>query len=242
MSSTALVRSNASLMFPALEEEARTAVEGKIVREILYGCRENVDFVHEVYRQAFLLSFSHSPAIKKVITVYKDWIQMNVPELPPFLLEPLTMDKEREDFRNVMEGKMSTDSLDSSRAAMAQREAMAIRAGLQNVLQVFVTNAANVFLLEVSSEYPILLEEQVEMCKRVLNIYRWVWKECGSQVLFQHLRVVPTVLLPRSQQQVHGDEREDGCSYVGAAPLYPSANHPANVARDTAEEEGGYVR
>ena len=46
------------------------------------------------------------------------------------------------------------------------------RAGLQNLLQLFVTNAANVFLLEVSPEYPILLEEQVEMCKRVLNIYR----------------------------------------------------------------------
>jgi hypothetical protein len=48
------------------------------------------------------------------------------------------------------------------------------RAGLQNLLQLFVTNAANVFLLEVSPEYPILLEEQVEMCKRVLNIYRSV--------------------------------------------------------------------
>jgi hypothetical protein len=47
------------------------------------------------------------------------------------------------------------------------------RAGLQNLLQLFVTNAANVFLLEVSPEYPILLEEQVEMCKRVLNIYRY---------------------------------------------------------------------
>ena len=37
-----------------------------------------------------LLGFNHSPAIKKVITVYKDWIYMNVPELPPFLLEPLS--------------------------------------------------------------------------------------------------------------------------------------------------------
>ena len=51
---------------------------------------------------------------------------------------------------------------------------MAVRAGLQNVLQLLVTNAANVFLLEVSPEYPILLEEQVEMCKRVLNIYRYM--------------------------------------------------------------------
>lgn len=117
---------------------------------------------------------------------------MNVPELPPFLLEPLNIDKEREDFRNVMQvnvisqtflkktksknpllqGKISTDSLDSARLLQANRDNMHIRAGLQNVLQIFVTNAANVFLLEVSSEYPILLEEQVEMCKRVLNIYR----------------------------------------------------------------------
>ena len=66
----------------------RNTIEGNMVRDILYGSRENVNFVHEVYRQAFLLSFSHSPAIKKVISVYKDWIQMNVSELPPFLLEP----------------------------------------------------------------------------------------------------------------------------------------------------------
>ena len=49
----------------------RTIVEGNLVRDILYGSRENVNFVHEVYRQSFLLSFSHSPAIKKVISVYK---------------------------------------------------------------------------------------------------------------------------------------------------------------------------
>lgn len=45
---------------------------------------------------------------------------------------------------------------------------------LQNVLQMFITNAANVFLLEVSAEYPLLLEEQVDTCKRVLNIYRYM--------------------------------------------------------------------
>ena len=53
-------------------------LEGGLVREILYGTRHNVNFIHEVFRQAFLLSFSHSPAMKRVITVYKDWIQMNV--------------------------------------------------------------------------------------------------------------------------------------------------------------------
>merc|ERR1719219_2562910 len=151
----------------------RTIVEGNLVRDILYGSRENVNFVHEVYRQAFLLSFSHSPAIKKVISVYKDWIQMNVSELPPFLLEPppSSIEREREELLQAMAGKIS-DSLDST--SYLYKDQLSVRAGLQNVLQIFVTNAANVFLLEVSPEYPILLEEQVEMCKRVLNIYRYM--------------------------------------------------------------------
>ena len=38
--------------------------------------------------------------------------------------------------------------------------------------QVFVTNSANVFLLEPANELKMLLEEHVDMCKRVLNIYR----------------------------------------------------------------------
>ena len=60
------------------EEGGKGTLEGQLVREVLYGTRHNVNFVHEVYRQSFLLSFSHSPAMKRVITVYKDWIQMNV--------------------------------------------------------------------------------------------------------------------------------------------------------------------
>ena len=47
---------------------------------------------------------------------------------------------------------------------------LAVRAGLQNVLQIFVTNAANVFLLEVSPEYPILLEEQVTISLITINL------------------------------------------------------------------------
>lgn len=105
---------NQSMSFTPYEESTRNTIEGDFVRGILYGSRENVNFVHEVYRQSFLLSFSHSPAIKKVISVYKDWIQLNVPELPPFLLEPLSVDKGREDFMNAMHGKplISSDSAD----------------------------------------------------------------------------------------------------------------------------------
>lgn len=58
------------------EDSAVSAI--MLVREVLYGNRDNVNFVHELYRQAFLLDFNHAGAIRKAIAVYKDWIQMNV--------------------------------------------------------------------------------------------------------------------------------------------------------------------
>lgn len=42
------------------------------------------------------------------------------------------------------------------------------------MLQLFMTHAASVFLQEVSSHVPSLLEQQTEACKRVLNIYRYM--------------------------------------------------------------------
>merc|ERR1719192_623439 len=149
-------------------------LEGQLVREILYGTRHNVNFIHEVFRQAFLLAFSHSPAMKRVITVYKDWIQMNVQELPPFLLEPSYLERSDENYYKSDEALEGVLSARGRKDSYLYRDQMNVRAGMQNVLQLFVTNAANVFLLEVSPEYPILLEEQVEMCKRVLNIYRYM--------------------------------------------------------------------
>ena len=38
--------------------------------------------------------------------------------------------------------------------------------------QVFLTNSANVFLLEPCQDVPKLLDNQVEVCKGVLSIYR----------------------------------------------------------------------
>ena len=37
---------------------------------------------------------------------------MNVPELPPFLLEPLAVDREREEFMKAMAGKSSMSEYD----------------------------------------------------------------------------------------------------------------------------------
>lgn len=49
-----------------------------VVRDVLNSSRDYINFTHEILRQAFLLPFSHSAVIRRVITVYKNWIQMNV--------------------------------------------------------------------------------------------------------------------------------------------------------------------
>lgn len=51
-----------------------------------------------------------------------------------------------------------------------------LRAGAQKVLRVFFCNSASVFLLvqqKNDGNSAALLEEQVDICKRVLNIYRY---------------------------------------------------------------------
>lgn len=48
------------------------------------------------------------------------------------------------------------------------------RGFIQNVLQIFITQVASVFMSWVPVGSPVLLEEQVDICKRVLNIYRYM--------------------------------------------------------------------
>ncbi|KZC06326.1 Ral GTPase-activating protein subunit alpha-2 [Dufourea novaeangliae] len=166
-------------------QEDSTVSAVTLVREVLYGNRDNVNFVHELYRQAFLLDFNHAGAIRKAIAVYKDWIQMN--ELPPFMLEPLDSHKERdlEDTlkkdgndmdKSPSESYRQTRLRNDSYLGAIHRENLFIRAGLQNVLQIFITQASNVFFLEYSglNASMTLLEEQTDSCKRVLNVYRYV--------------------------------------------------------------------
>ncbi|XP_043254930.1 probable Rho GTPase-activating protein CG5521 isoform X7 [Colletes gigas] len=166
-------------------QEDNTVSAVTLVREVLYSNRDNVNFVHELYRQAFLLDFNHAGAIRKAIAVYKDWIQMS--ELPPFMLESLDSHKERdldETFKkdtndidkSPSESYRQTRLRNDSYLGAIHRENLFIRAGLQNVLQVFITQASNVFFLEHSgpNASPTLLEEQTDSCKRVLNVYRYV--------------------------------------------------------------------
>jgi len=156
----------------------------QIVRDVLYSTRDTVNFVHESYRQAFLLNFtskSQIDSMKLTIGMYRDWMSTSTP--PPFLMEP-------------EDGSSAGSSLDSTGAptrpqrlrtdsylGAISKENLMIRAGMQNILQVFVTNAVNVFMITTSHLNMYLpskskedattpLDEQTEICKRVLNIYR----------------------------------------------------------------------
>ncbi|XP_076041404.1 ral GTPase-activating protein subunit alpha-2 isoform X2 [Oratosquilla oratoria] len=190
-----------------VNEDYAQGEDGLMVRDILFSARDNINFVHELFRQALCLSFRYCGAMKAVIVCYKDWIQMNVPEMPPFMLEPMESSSPRDDYTSGS-GAESDSSSSSSRRLRndsylgAVHKDIHIRAGLQNVLQVFVTSAANVFLLEVSPDYPRLLDEQVELCKLVLNIYRYmVMNTRMEQKTWEQLLIV---LLHVTSQTLNG--------------------------------------
>ncbi|XP_076268274.1 putative Rho GTPase-activating protein CG5521 isoform X2 [Rhynchophorus ferrugineus] len=143
----------------------------QIVQDVLCCNRDNVNFIHEIYRQALLLNFTHVVAVRKIIQVYKDLIQGNMAELPLYVLEPPDdLVRSQQDSDNGRTGRLRNDSY----LGAIHKENLLVRAGMQNLYQLFMTHAANVFLLEVNSNIPKLLEEQTDACKRVLNIYRYM--------------------------------------------------------------------
>jgi hypothetical protein len=127
-----------------------TPLEYNIIRITFNSSRTYVNLIHSLFKEAFLLPFSHAMTMRKVITVYRHWIYRTT-SIPLFIEEPLTY---------------NNNSLNNGRED--------VRAGISNLLRVFVSVASNVFLLEVPPDKPLMLEEQVDMCKRVLNIYRYM--------------------------------------------------------------------
>ncbi|XP_035704350.1 ral GTPase-activating protein subunit alpha-1 isoform X3 [Folsomia candida] len=153
-----------------------------IAKDVILGSRSNINFLHEVFRRALLMNFVHTVAIRRVICVYKDWIQMNVPELPVFMLEPEEGDSEAVVAGNLdsPKNRLRTDSYYGAVGINAnnnREEYLShLRSGAQKVLQVFFCNSASVFLLFQIPKHEAamaFLEEQVDICKRVLNIYRY---------------------------------------------------------------------
>lgn len=152
-----------------------------IVQDVLWATRENVNFVCETYRQAFLLGFSSPSEIQatdSVTHVIKEWITVEQRDFPPFFVDA-TPPVQTYGNNSVA----TTDVSPPPRRDTMAKDHWLIPAGTQNVLQVLVTNAANVFMVQTEflatpkshtsgGREKSPLDEQTEICKCVLNIYR----------------------------------------------------------------------
>ncbi|XP_060243495.1 ral GTPase-activating protein subunit alpha-1 isoform X4 [Meriones unguiculatus] len=228
--STLTEREPSSSSLCSIDEEHLTDIE--IVRRVFSSKRSNVNFVTEIFRQAFLLPICEAAAMRKVVKVYQEWIQQE--EKPLFMQEPEEVvitssdvpcsenvtdhdipiedgeKREEENGTNISEHVRNSswtkngsyqDAFHVSEEATEQN----IQAGTQAVLQVFIINSSNIFLLEPANEIKNLLDEHTDMCKRILNIYRYMVvqvsmdKKTWEQMLLVLLRVTESVLKMSSQ-------------------------------------------
>ncbi|KAM6208067.1 ral GTPase-activating protein subunit alpha-2 isoform 6-T6 [Sarcoramphus papa] len=216
--------SNSSLC--SIEEQHRTVYE--MVQRILLSTRGYVNFVNEVFRQAFLLPPSDISATRKVVKVYQKWI---LQEKPVFMEEPDKKEDSQDAVVNLEDSPVQTDgkhlSSDHSghkrssswgrtysftsavnRGCILEDEDKNVKAGAQAALQVFLTNSANVFLLEPCVEVPVLLKEQVDACKAVLSIFRRMIMELSmnkktwEQMLQILLRITEAVMQKPKENQI----------------------------------------
>uniref|UniRef100_A0A673BWM1 Rap-GAP domain-containing protein n=1 Tax=Sphaeramia orbicularis TaxID=375764 RepID=A0A673BWM1_9TELE len=189
----------------SIEEEHRHVYD--MVHGILLSTRDNVNFVNEVFHQAFLLPSCEASATRKVIKVYRKWI---LQEKPCFMTEPDKRTQEDEvDESCVQTVSTETNSIHGHRRSsswgrtysfssainrgfLTEEQNRDIKAGIQPMLQVFLTNSSNVFLLEPCQDVPKLLDNQVEVCKGVLSIYRHMIMEhtMNTQTWLQMLQVL----------------------------------------------------
>nr|XP_012591981.1 ral GTPase-activating protein subunit alpha-1 isoform X14 [Microcebus murinus] len=229
--STLTEREPSSSSLCSIDEEHLTDIE--IVRRVFSSKRSNVNFVTEIFRQAFLLPICEAAAMRKVVKVYQEWIQQE--EKPLFMQEPEEIvitssnlpcienvtdhdisieegeKREEENGTNIADHVRNSSWAkngsyqDALHNASEEATEQNIRAGTQAVLQVFIINSSNIFLLEPANEIKNLLDEHTDMCKRILNIYRYMVvqvsmdKKTWEQMLLVLLRVTESVLKMPSQ-------------------------------------------
>nr|XP_010301917.1 PREDICTED: ral GTPase-activating protein subunit alpha-1-like [Balearica regulorum gibbericeps] len=193
--STLTEREPSSSSLCSIDEEHLTDIE--IVRKVFSSKRSNVNFLTEIFRQAFLLPICEAAAMRKVVKVYQEWIQQE--DKPLFMKEPeeimqcTTADcdenvdhnssekaKEREEEKGMNSSHVRNTNWSRNgcyedtlhKMSEIDTEEQNVRAGMQSVLQVFIINSSNIFFLEPANEIKVLLDEHTDMCKRILNIYR----------------------------------------------------------------------
>uniref|UniRef100_A0A8C7IPH3 Ral GTPase activating protein catalytic subunit alpha 2 n=1 Tax=Oncorhynchus kisutch TaxID=8019 RepID=A0A8C7IPH3_ONCKI len=216
----------------SIDEEHRSVYD--MVHGILLSTRDNINFVNEVFHQAFLLPSCETSATRKVIKVYRKWI---LQEKPGFMTEP---EKSRQaeveenpehQWTHVLKshghkrssswGRTYSFSSAISRGCLTEEQNRDIKAGIQPTLQVFLTNSANVFLLEPCQDVPKLLDNQVEVCKGVLSIYRHMIMEHAMntqtwQQMLQVLLRITEAVMKRPQE----NQRKDPFAESLAAILF----------------------
>uniref|UniRef100_A0A8C1GD37 Ral GTPase activating protein, alpha subunit 1 (catalytic) n=1 Tax=Cyprinus carpio TaxID=7962 RepID=A0A8C1GD37_CYPCA len=211
--STLTEREPSSSSLCSMDEEHLTDIE--VVRRVLCSSRTNVNFITEIFRQAFLLPMCEAAAMRKVVRVYQEWISLQ--DKPVFMREPeedrftgqLDSTHEQRSDKEEEVGVSEVNNRGMPRRLLHVLE-YNVHAGVQATLQVFITNSSNVFLLEAANELKSLLEEQVDMCKRVLNIYRSLVmhetmnQKTWEQILLVLLRVTECVMKRPPSIMPHG--------------------------------------
>uniref|UniRef100_A0A3B1KKD0 Ral GTPase activating protein catalytic subunit alpha 1 n=1 Tax=Astyanax mexicanus TaxID=7994 RepID=A0A3B1KKD0_ASTMX len=208
--STLTEREPSSSSLCSVDEEHLTDIE--VVRRVLCSSRTNVNFITEIFRQAFLLPMCEAAAMRKVVRVYQEWISQE--EKPVFMAEPEEEEERcmgKGDGPDIQpEGSGRCRNPGWSKGSDSELLEYSVNAGSQATLQVFVTNSSNVFLLEPANELKTLLEEHVDMCKRVLNIYRslvmhqTMEQKTWEQILLVLLRVTECVMKRPPSIMPHG--------------------------------------
>uniref|UniRef100_A0A673ILI6 Ral GTPase-activating protein subunit alpha-1-like n=1 Tax=Sinocyclocheilus rhinocerous TaxID=307959 RepID=A0A673ILI6_9TELE len=214
--STLTEREPSSSSLCSMDEEHLTDIE--VVRRVLCSSRTNVNFITEIFRQAFLLPMCEAAAMRKVVRVYQEWISQQ--DKPVFMREPeedrftgqLDSTHEQRTDKEEVVGVSEVDNRGMQRHKSSDSEVLEynVHAGVQATLQVFITNSSNVFFLEAANELKSLLEEHVDMCKRVLNIYRSLVmhetmnQKTWEQILLVLLRVTECVMKRPPSFMPHG--------------------------------------
>ncbi|XP_030574003.1 ral GTPase-activating protein subunit alpha-1 isoform X1 [Archocentrus centrarchus] len=196
--STLTEREPSSSSLCSMDEEQLTDME--VVRRVLTNSRTNVNFITEIFRQAFLLPMCEAAAMRKVVRVYQEWISLE--DKPVFMKEPEEGPYPIATATSLDTGSQLGDKDDEGMNKVIDSELLeySVHAGVQTTLQVFITHSSNVFLLEPANDIKILLEEHVDMCKRVLNIYRSLVmhetmdQKTWEQILLVLLRVTESVM------------------------------------------------
>uniref|UniRef100_A0A2K6JTP6 Ral GTPase activating protein catalytic subunit alpha 2 n=1 Tax=Rhinopithecus bieti TaxID=61621 RepID=A0A2K6JTP6_RHIBE len=212
--------SNSSLC--SIEEEHRMVYE--MVQRILLSTRGYVNFVNEVFHQAFLLPSCEIAVTRKVVQVYRKWI---LEDKPVFMEEPDRKDVAQEDAEKL--GFSETDSKEASsessghkrssswgrtysftsamsRGCVTEEENTNVKAGVQALL--YFDELCKRLLLEPCAEVPVLLKEQVDACKAVLIIFRRMImeltmnKKTWEQMLQILLRITEAVMQKPKDKQI----------------------------------------